>query len=35
MYEIERDGDRWKIEGIIRGMNADDTAVVELGRFKV
>jgi 3',5'-cyclic AMP phosphodiesterase CpdA len=35
LYEIGRDGARWKIEGTIRGMNADDSAVVELGRFSL
>jgi 3',5'-cyclic AMP phosphodiesterase CpdA len=35
MYEITRDGDRWSVEGVIRGLRADDSAVVELGRFSI
>lgn len=35
MYDISRDGDRWKIEGVIRGMTQDDKSVVELGRFSL
>ena len=35
MYEISRADEGWKIEGVIRGMKADDSGVVELGRFAV
>jgi 3',5'-cyclic AMP phosphodiesterase CpdA len=35
MYEITRDGDRWTVEGVIRGMKAGENEVVELGRFSV
>ena len=35
MYEIERDGERWKIEGVIRGVKAGESGVVELGRFTI
>ena len=35
MYEITRDGDRWTVEGVIRGMKAGENEVVELGRFSI
>ena len=35
MYEIARDGDRWKIDGVIRGVKAGESDVVELGRFSL
>ena len=35
MYEIMRDGDRWTVEGVIRGMKAGENEVVELGRFSI
>jgi 3',5'-cyclic AMP phosphodiesterase CpdA len=35
MYEITRDGDVWRIDGVIRGMTAGDSDVVELSRFSI
>jgi 3',5'-cyclic AMP phosphodiesterase CpdA len=35
MYEIAREGARWRIDGIIRGMKPGDSVVSELGRFSL
>jgi 3',5'-cyclic AMP phosphodiesterase CpdA len=33
LYEIAREGARWRIEGIIRGQTRDSEGVIEIGRF--
>ena len=35
LYEINRDGARWRIEGVIRGMRLDSHGVIEVGRFSL
>jgi 3',5'-cyclic AMP phosphodiesterase CpdA len=35
MYEITRDGDSWRIEGVVRGMKSGNSDVAELSRFSI
>jgi hypothetical protein len=35
LYEITREGARWRIEGVIRGMKLDSSGVIEVGRFSL